>query len=200
MGRSFEVVPPELAEFVVAQPVYFVATAPLGPDDHVNVSPKGGDTVRVLDEATVAYLDLTGSGVETIAHLRDNGRITLMWCAFEGPPRIVRVYGRGDVVLPADPRFAALADRFPALAGVRSIIVVDVERVSTSCGFGVPVMQLQQPRQELQRWAERKGPAGVARYQAERNAASIDGLPGVAPPAQPGAATACSKAASASSS
>ncbi|MGI8759361.1 MAG: pyridoxamine 5'-phosphate oxidase family protein [Acidimicrobiales bacterium] len=200
MGRSFDAVPPELADFVVAQPVFFVATAPLGRNDHVNVSPKGGDTLRVLDEATVAYLDLTGSGVETIAHLRDNGRITLMWCAFEGPPQIVRVYGRGDAVLAAEPRFSALADRFPSLAGVRSVIVVHVERVSTSCGFGVPVMRLQQPRHELQRWAERKGPAGVAGYQAKRNAVSIDGLPGLVPPAQAPAATARSKAARAPSS
>lgn len=194
MGRTLDVVAPDLAEFVVTQPVFFVATAPLGADAHVNVSPKGGDTLRVIDETTVAYLDLTGSGVETIAHLQENGRITLMWCAFEGRSRIVRVYGRGDAVTPADPRFADLAACFPSLAGVRSVIVVHVERVSTSCGFGVPIMRFEGDRQELQQWAERKGPAGVARYQAERNAASIDGLPGVDPPASSPAAAARSKA------
>jgi hypothetical protein len=161
--------------------MFFVATAPLGGDGHVNVSPKGGDTLRVLDERTVAYLDLTGSGVETIAHLRENGRITLMVCAFSGPPQIVRVFGRGDVVLPADEGFAELAQRFPDLPGVRAVIRVTVERVGSSCGFAVPLMRLEGERTRLHEWAEAKGPEGLVDYRATKNVASIDGLPGLDP-------------------
>lgn len=180
MGRTLDAVPADLAEFIGAQPVFFVATAPLEGTGHVNLSPKGGDAVRLLDGATLAYLDLTGSGAETIAHLRQNGRITLMWCAFEGRSRIVRVHGRGEAVVPSDPRFAELSARFPARLGVRCVVRIDVERVSTSCGFGVPVMRLEGERDDLQAWAARKGPAGVAAYQHERNAVSIDGLPALA--------------------
>lgn len=179
MGRSFESVEPAQAEFLEAQPLFFVATAPSADGDHVNVSPKGYDTLRVLDPATVAYLDLTGSGVETIAHVRQNGRITLMACAFDGPPVIVRVYGRGEVVTGDASGFAELAARFPELPGVRAVILVHVERVSTSCGYGVPVMTPSAERPTLLEWAERRGPAGVAEYRADRNRASIDGLPGL---------------------
>lgn len=179
MGRTFESVEPAQAEFLSGQPVFFVATAPLGEDGHVNLSPKGYDTLRVLDPVTVAYLDLTGSGVETIAHVRQNERITIMACAFDGPPMIVRVYGRGDVVNDADPRFEELVARFPALPGTRAVVLVHVERVSTSCGYGVPVMALGEARPTLLEWAQRRGPEGVAEYQAERNATSIDGLPGL---------------------
>lgn len=182
MGQVSETLSPALAEFVATSPVFFVATAPLSADGHVNVSPKGGDTLRVLDERTVAYLDLTGSGAETIAHLRENRRITLMACAFQGPPRIVRLYGSGEAVLPHDARFADLVARFPPLAGVRSVVLVEVDRVSTSCGFGVPLMHLEGERDQLELWARRKGPEGIAAYQAERNATSIDGLPAVPPP------------------
>ncbi len=199
MGKTLPALSPDLAEFVASSPLFFVATAPLAADGHVNVSPKGGDTLRVIDERTVAYLDLTGSGAETIAHLRENARITLMACAFQGPPRIVRLYGTGEVVLPHDARFADLAARFPPLTGVRSVVVVALERVSTSCGFGVPLMRLEGERDQLEAWARRKGPEGIAAYQAERNATSIDGLPAVPPPAQ-GVADASSKAEKASSS
>lgn len=179
MGRVLDGIGPELAAFLEAQPVFFVATAPDDPDGLVNCSPKGLDTFRVVDEHTVAYLDLTGSGVETVAHLRDNGRITLMFCAFTGRPDIVRLHGRGRVV-PADaPDAAPLLARFPELPGARAVIVVDVARVSSSCGFAVPRMILDAPRDELVRWAEKKGPDGVQRYWAEKNATSIDGLPGI---------------------
>ncbi len=171
-----------MAEAVTGAPLFFVATAPLGVDGHVNVSPKGGDTLRVLDEATVAYLDLTGSGVETVAHLRENGRITIMVCAFEGPAQIVRLYGRGEAVLPGDERFASLAKAFPPLPGVRSVIVVALERVSSSCGYGVPVMRHEAERTRLLEWAEGKGPEGLAEYRADRNAHSIDGLAGLPAP------------------
>jgi hypothetical protein len=153
MGRVLDGIGAELAAFLEAQPVFFVATAPDDPDGFVNCSPKGLDTFRVLDDHTVAYLDLTGSGVETVAHLRDNGRITLMFCAFTGRPDIVRLHGRGRVV-PADTSDAApLLARFPEIPGARSVIVVAVERVSSSCGFAVPRMTLDGPRDELVTWA-----------------------------------------------
>ena len=177
MGKVVEGLDADLVAWIEAQHVFFVATAPSGDDGHVNLSPKGHDTLRVLDDGTLAYLDLTGSGAETIAHLRQNGRITLMWCAFEGPPRIVRVHGRGDVLVPGDADFEALAPRFPELPGSRSIIRVVAERVSTSCGYSIPRMAYEAERDTLVRWAERKGPDGIAAYHDEKNRRSIDGLP-----------------------
>jgi len=139
MGKTFDAIDERLEAFLRDQRLFFVATAPLDADGHLNCSPKGLDTFAVLDPHTVAYLDLTGSGVETIAHLRENGRIVLTFSAFEGPPKIVRLHGRGVVVEPADERFAALRARFPAHHdGVRSVIQIAVERISDSCGYGVP--------------------------------------------------------------
>jgi hypothetical protein len=135
----------------------------------------------VLDERTVAYLDLTGSGVETIAHLRENGRITLMVCAFSGAPQIVRLYGRGEVVAAGDDGFDALAALFPELPGARAVIRVAVERVGSSCGYAVPLMRYEGERSKLIEWAEAKGPDGLAAYRAGKNAASIDGLPALDP-------------------
>jgi hypothetical protein len=178
VGRVLERITPELTEFLEAQPVFFVATAPAGAGGHVNVSPKGLDSFRVLDDHTVAYLDLTGSGVETIAHLRENGRITLMFCAFDGRPSIVRLSGSGEAVPVDDPRAEPLLARFPALPGRRSVIRVDVERVSTSCGYGVPLMDLVGPRDTLLDWADKKGEDALVRYRQDKNATSIDGLPG----------------------
>lgn len=172
---------PELADFIGRQHLFFVATSPLAADGHVNLSPKGLDTMRVIDECTVAYLDLTGSGVETIAHLRENGRITLMFCAFEGKPNIVRLQGRGEPVLPDDDRFADLAARFPALAGLRAVILVHVDRASSSCGYAVPLMSYEGDRDKLNEWAEARGVDGLVAYRASKNAASIDGLPGLQP-------------------
>jgi hypothetical protein len=145
----------------------------------VNVSPKGLDTFRVIDDHTVAWLDLTGSGIETVSHLRENGRVVVMFCAFEGKPRIVRLHGRGET-LPLDDRSAAtLLDLVPAYPGARSIIRVDVERVATSCGYAVPLMEYRGERSTLVEWAERKGPEGIAGYHTATNAKSIDGLPGL---------------------
>ena len=183
MGRSFESLSPALADAVRAAPLFFVATAPLAADGHVNLSPKGGDTLRVLDERTVAYLDLTGSGVETIAHLRENGRITLMVCAFSGAPQIVRLYGRGEVVRPGDDGYEALADRFPDLLGARAVIRVAVERVGSSCGYAVPLMTYEGERTRLDEWADARGAEGLVAYRAEKNAVSIDGLPALDPEA-----------------
>jgi hypothetical protein len=164
----------ELAEWMHAQPVFFVATA--ARDGHVNVSPKGYDTFRVLGELRVAYLDLTGSGVETIAHIRENGRVTIMFCAFSGNPRIGRVYGQGTVHELGTPGFDALAPNFELLPGARAIIEVAVDRVSTSCGYAVPLMDLVDDRERLQDWARAKTEEGLVSYRASKNAVSIDGL------------------------
>jgi Pyridoxamine 5'-phosphate oxidase len=168
----------KLARWLERQPVFFVATAPLGGDGHVNLSPKGTlGTFRVLDRDTVAYLDLTGSGAETLAHLRENGRITLMFCAFDGPPNIIRLWGSGVPVLPSSPSFASLVDGFPPHPGVRSVIRVAVSRVADSCGYAVPRMSLDSERDVLDLHNAKKGAARLASYRVERNAESIDGLP-----------------------
>lgn len=179
MGRTFDSIDDRLRAFLEAQRIFFVATAPAGPDGHVNVSPKGGDSLRILDERTVAYLDRVGSGVETIAHVRENGRIALLFCAFEGPPRIVRLHGRGEVLEPVDERFARLRDRFPPSpdGAARAILVVRVERASESCGFGVPLFHYEGERPHLDDWAVKKGPEALEGYQRQKNARSVDGLP-----------------------
>jgi len=178
MGRTYDAIDERMAEFLRAQHVFFVGTAP-AEGGHVNVSPKGLDTFAVLGPHTVAYLDLTGSGIETIAHLQENGRITLLFCAFEGPPRIVRLYGRGSVVVVGSPEFASLAPRFGSYVSARSIVEVTIDRIADSCGYGVPLYRYEGERSQLLEWADRKGPDGIATYQAERNGTSIDGLPGL---------------------
>lgn len=178
MGRVLEAITDELAEFIAAQRVFFVATAPTD-GGHVNVSPKGLDTFAVLDPNTVAYLDLTGSGVETVAHLRENGRITIMFCAFDGKPNIVRLYGHGEVLPIGEPSADGLLPRFGAYPGARSVICVQVDRVSTSCGYGVPLLSYEGERDQLTTWADRRGPDGLVEYREEKNAVSIDGLPGL---------------------
>lgn len=178
MGRVLDAITDELAAFIAAQRVFFVATAPTD-GGHVNVSPKGLDTFAVLDPNTVAYLDLTGSGVETVAHLRDNGRITIMFCAFDDKPNIVRLYGRGAVLATGEPGADALLPRFGEYPGARSVIRVRVDRVSTSCGYGVPLLSYEGERDQLLQFAERRGPDGLVEYRAEKNAVSIDGLPGL---------------------
>ncbi len=177
MGKVLERLDGAQRRFVEAQRMFFVATAPAGEGGHVNLSPKGYDTFRVIDDDTVAYLDLTGSGAETIAHLRENGRITLLFCAFEGKPNLVRLYGRGEVVTVDDDGFAALAATFPPAAGARAVIVVHLERVSTSCGYSVPFYRYEAERPTLDEWAHRKSDQALDTYRARNNAASIDGLP-----------------------
>jgi len=179
MGKLYDAIDAPLADFIARQRIYFVATAPLAGDGHVNLSPKGLDSFVVLDPRTVAYLDLTGSGVETIAHLRENGRITICFCAFEGPPKILRLYGRGAVIEPGHPDFAALRVRFGDFSGVRSVIRVALDRIADSCGYGVPLYRYEGERVQLGEWARKKGEAAVAAYRLERNAVSIDGLPGL---------------------
>ena len=191
MGQVYPELDDRLRTFITSQPVFFVATAPCldkaGDGGHVNVSPKGyRDTFAVLDPLTVAYLDLTGSGAETIAHLRQNGRITLMFCSFGATPKILRIYGIGRAVLPADADWPELAGHFPAAAGAaagsergdqRAIIVVTADRISDSCGYAVPIMELTQERDLLTRWSERRSADDLAAYRIKHNATSIDGLP-----------------------
>jgi hypothetical protein len=185
MGRTYEAIEQGLAEWLEAQPVFFVSTAPLAADGSVNCSPKGNrDEFAVVGECTVAYLDQTGSGVETIAHLKENGRIVVMFCAFAGPPRIVRLHGKGRVVPTSDPYFCDLAGLFPRSdgVGVRSIIVVEVSRIADSCGYGVPLMSFEGHRPTMDQWSNRKGQQGIRDYWRDKNAASIDDLEGL--PAQ----------------
>jgi|SRR5579875_68571 hypothetical protein len=182
MAKVYDCIDDALARFIGTQHIFFVATAPLDPAGHVNLSPKGLDSFRVIDPNTVAYLDLTGSGIETLSHLRENGRITIMFCALEGAPKILRLYGRGEAIEPGDWRFDHLLRLFPQFPGVRSIVVVSLDRIADSCGYGVPRYRYQGERSQLLDWACRKGPLGLARYRAEHNATSVEGLPGLKAP------------------
>ncbi|MDT7550836.1 MAG: hypothetical protein QOE84_3230 [Actinomycetota bacterium] len=176
---TYDGIDDDLAAWIDAQPMWFVGTAPLSGDGRVNVSPRGHDSLSVLGRHRVAWVDYTGSGVETVAHLRENGRICLMFCSFTTHPRIVRLHGRGSVALPGDAMYDDVVARHPAHPSSRAVIVVDVDRVSDSCGFGVPVMEVVAERDLLRRGAEKRGAEGLAAYRAEKNAVSIDGLPGL---------------------
>jgi hypothetical protein len=182
MGARDEGISTEIGDWLVAQPVFFVSTAPLDVDSHVNCSPKGNrGEFAILGPMTVAYLDQSGSGIETIAHLRENGRITIMFCAFTGAPRIVRLQGRGEFMLREDTRFATIAQHFAADVGdgARAVIVAHLDRVADSCGFGVPLMQFSAHRPALDAWSKKKGMEGVIEYQQKNNLTSIDNLPGL---------------------
>jgi hypothetical protein len=187
LGKVYDEIDEQLTGWIGRQPLFFVASAPLSPAGHVNVSPKGPiGTLRVLDGRTIAYLDLIGSGAETVAHVRENGRIVVMLCAFEGPPRIVRLHGRAEVVDQDDPRFDGLTARCafaePEVPETRrAVIVVDVTRIADSCGYGVPLMEMRGTRPHMKAWAEKKmrtgGVEALAAYRAEKNSRSLDGLP-----------------------
>lgn len=179
MGKTFDGIDDALRGWIERQPMWFVATAPLAADGRVNVSPRGHDSLSVLGPHRVAWVDYTGSGVETIAHLRENGRICLMFCSFDDRPRILRLHGEGSVELPGSPLFEEVVARHPSHPGTRAVIAVDVQRISDSCGFGVPVMDMVGERDLLARSASKRGPDGMAVYRAQKNAASIDGLPGL---------------------
>lgn len=179
MGKVFETIDERMRAWLQAQRMFFVATAPLAGDGLLNLSPKGLDSFAVLGPRRVAYLDLTGSGVETIAHLRENGRIVLMFCAFDGPPRIVRFYGRGAVLVPGAADFDELVALFPRYEGTRAVIQVDVTRIADSCGYSVPRYAYQGERSQLEDWAAAKGETGLRTYRAENNVRSLDGLPGL---------------------
>ncbi len=181
MGKLYDGITPELIDWVRQQHLFFVATAPLAAGGHVNCSPKGLDTLRILDARHVAYLDLTGSGAETIAHLRENGRIVFMFCALSGPPKIVRFHGRGEALTPQAPQWAQLQALFPEFPGARCIIRAEITRVSDSCGFGVPKFDYVEERDTLTRWADAKKIEGLPLYRKQHNARSIDGLPSIDP-------------------
>jgi len=190
MGRVYDRIDDHQRAWIARQSMFFVGTAPLAGDGHVNVSPKGPTgTLKVLDDHTVAYLDVVGSGAETIAHLRENGRVVVMLCAFDGPPRILRLHGRGEVLLPGEERFEALLGdagfELPDVdASRRSIVVVAVERIADSCGYGVPRMAYEGERDHYTLWTRKQvrtgGDEALGAYQETYNAESIDGLPALA--------------------
>jgi hypothetical protein len=192
MGRQYDTIDARLSTWIARQSMFFVGSAPLAGDGHVNISPKGPiGSLRVLGPTTVAYLDIIGSGAETIAHVRENGRIVVMLCAFEGPPRIVRLHGRGEVLLPHHDDYPAVmaAAEFddPAVpAAWRSIVRVEVSRIADSCGYGVPLLSHEGQRPHSSAWARKKlrvgGQAALDDYVAEKNARSIDGLPAILTP------------------
>ena len=179
MGKVFDEIDAELRSFIESQQLFFVATAPLAREGLVNLSPKGLDTFRILGPREVAYLDLTGSGIETLAHLRENGRICFMFCAFEGRPRILRLHARGEAFEPGDARWDALRPHFPTIAGERAIIRADVQRIADSCGWGVPLYRYEGQRDQLTRFAEQLGPEKIAAAKERWNTRSLDGLPGL---------------------
>jgi len=179
MGRCYEQLDDGLVQFIERQHLFFVGTAPTELDGLLNLSPKGLDTFRILGPRTVGYLDLVGSGIETVAHLRQNGRLTIMFCAFEGKPKILRLYGQGRVVEPGEPGWDDLVARFPPLPGIRSVIVLEVGRIADTCGWGVPLYEYQGERPQLPDFAATKGADGLERYKAKNNRTSLDGLDGL---------------------
>ncbi|MER7999031.1 pyridoxamine 5'-phosphate oxidase family protein [Streptomyces sp. NPDC095613] len=190
MGKLYERIDGRIRAFIEEQPVFFTATAPLTGDGHVNVSPKGrAGTLAVLDSLTLAYLDFGGSAAETIAHLRENGRITLMWCAFTGPPKVLRVHGRGEPVFRDDPRWALYIPYFKDADGpaARAIIVIHAERVSDSCGFAVPFMDYREERTQHAEHFARKTDEEFAAYCEKKDhvGVSLDGLPALPLPLPP---------------
>ena len=177
MGKFFEAILEPHRVFIGKQKIFFTASAPLSADGHINVSPKGIDSFRVLSANRVAYMDIVGSGNETSAHILENGRITIMICAFEGPPNILRLYGKGYTVLPGDAEWQELAQLFELQLATRQIIVAEIDKVQTSCGFSVPYYEYLGERDQAQKWAEHKGADGLELYKQEKNRISMDGLP-----------------------
>lgn len=177
MSKTHQTIAPELAAWIAAQPMFFVGTAPVSTAGHVNVSPKGGDSFRVLGPSEAVYHDYTGSGAETAAHVRENGRIVIMFCAFAGPPKIVRLHGRATLVLPGHADYERFAELFPPNPGTRSFIHTQVTRISDSCGYSVPLLKFDRQRDTLDRWAASRGPEELKEYRTRKNARSLDGLP-----------------------
>ena len=177
MAKVHPEITDELAEFIRQQHLFFVATAPLSEEGHVNLSPKGLNSFRILSPLRVAYLDMTGSGIETASHLQENGRITFMFCSFEGYPKVLRLYGTGHTVLPGTAEWDELSPQFELFYGTRQIIVADLHHIRTACGYGVPLMEYAGERDQMQRWAAAKGDEGLEEYRNEKNLCSIDGLP-----------------------
>jgi hypothetical protein len=176
MGKLFSAILPEHEEFIRKQRIFFVGSAPLHAEGHINISPKGHDVFRIISPTEVAYLDLTGSGNETSAHMEDNGRITLMFIAFEGAPMILRLYGTGHVIIPGMSEWDELAKNFDLLPGARQIIFAKINEVKTSCGYSVPFFSYSGDRDTLQKWAINKGEQGLIAYRQEKNYTSMDGI------------------------
>lgn len=177
MAKIHEMITDEIQKFINEQHLFFVASAPLSGDGHVNLSPKGLDSFRVLTPQRVAYMDIISSGNETSAHILENGRITFMFCSFDGPPNILRLYGKGYSVLPDQPEWQELASKFNVYPSSRQIIVADISRVQTSCGFGVPLYEYKDERKKHFEWAEKVGLSGLEKYKQDHSMTSIDGLP-----------------------
>lgn len=177
MGKEQAQISDEHMGFIRDQKMFFVCTAPLSNEGHINLSPKGYDCFRILSPTKVGYLDIIGSGNETSAHLLENGRITIMFCAYDGPPKILRLYGKGRTVLPTDDEWKTLSQQFTILPATRQIIIADIYKVKTSCGFGVPLFSYEGERDHAFKWAEKKGEEGLADYKKEKNMISMDGLP-----------------------
>jgi hypothetical protein len=177
MAKVHENITPDLQEFIRRQHMFFVASAPLSADGHVNLSPKGMDTFRILSTTRVAYMDVISSGNETSAHMQENGRVTFMFCSFEGAPNILRLYGRGWTVLPGSAEWPQFSTLFTLLPSTRQILVADIDRVQTSCGYGVPLYKYQGERDQHHKWSEKIGPTGLEAYKQEHSMVSIDGLP-----------------------
>ena len=177
MAKEFPSIDPKLSDWIELQKLFFVSTAPLAGDGLINCSPKGMDSFRILGPTTVGYLDLTGSGAETIANLKENGRIVFMFTAFEGAPRIVRFHGTGTAHLRGSPAYDALISRFSDHLGSRSIIVAELSRISDSCGYSVPLYDYKGERDVLTQWCDRKGSEGLEAYRQENNRSSLNQLP-----------------------
>lgn len=182
MGKEYTEITDQLRGWIKRQRMFFVATAPLSDKGTVNCSPKGLDSFRVLGPKQIGYVDTGGSGIETVAHLRENGRIVIMMCAFEGPPKIFRFYGRGNVIEPHDDTFTATLALFPRLPAARNLIVVDVERIFDSCGYGVPLYEFRGQRDSLPNYFANQTEEEILAYRARKNSVSLDGLPGLTPP------------------
>ena len=183
MSQTYDELDESLIAFIRRQQMFFVATAPLSAEGSVNVSPKGYDSLAIIDSRTVAYVDLGGSGIETHAHLGENGRITLMFCAFAGAANILRLYGRGEACAFDQPGFAEKMKLFPAFQRARAVITVHIQRVADSCGWGVPFFEFKGERDQLKRWVDARSDTEWADRRYEANAVSIDGLPGLSRPA-----------------
>lgn len=179
MGKTYEQIDGDLAQWIEQREMFFVSTAPLDENGMVNCSPKGLDTFRIIDPLTVGYVDLIGSGIETAAHLNENGRIVIMFCTFNGPPKIVRLHGVGEYILADSDEFRSLTDRFGEHRGARGLVKVSLKRISDSCGYGVPKLQFVEDREALGKWAEKKSDVELVDYVRETNNRSIDGLPGL---------------------
>lgn len=179
MGKEYREIDERMQRWIERQRLFFVSTAPRADDGRINCSPKGLDALRVLGPRQIAYADTGGSGIETVAHLKENGRIVIMLCAFDGPPKIFRFYGQGRSIEPHDAEFEKLVQKFPDMPAIRNFVVIDIECIRDSCGYGVPLYKFKSDRNSLRNWCESKTADELLDYRHERNAQSLDGLPGL---------------------